>query len=93
MRKAAKQKNEDGGRGDGSFTVRLDGILKILAVPCKCLLTYGTALKWCVPEGEESHCVCIILKRSQEEQTGTRELVNHQETGGLKRRSQKEEVA
>ncbi len=63
--------------------------------PCsagKCLLSYGIVLKWYIPEGKESHFVCITLKRSQEEQTGMRELVNHQETGGLKRRSEREEV-
>lgn len=46
----------------------------------KCLLSYGVALKWYIPEGKESHFVCITLKRSQEEQTGMRELENHQET-------------
>lgn len=55
----------------------------------KCLLSYGIALKWYIPEGKESHFVCITLKRSREEQTGMRELENHQETGGLKRRSGK----
>lgn len=46
--------------------------------------SHGTFLK------EESHSVCITLKRSQEEQTGMRDRVNHQETGGLKRRSKQE---
>ena len=51
--------------------------------PCsagECLLSYGIALKWYIPEGKGSHFVCITLKRSQEDQTGMRELVNHQET-------------
>lgn len=63
--------------------------------PCnagKCLLSYGIALKWYIPEGKESHFVCITLKRSQEEQAGMREFVNHQETGGLERRSEREAV-
>ena len=53
----------------------------------KCLLSYGIALKWYIPEGKESHFVCITLKRSRGEQTGMRELENHQEAGGLRRRS------
>ncbi len=51
----------------------------------KCLLSYRIALKWYIPDGKESHFVCITLKRSQEEQTGMRELENHQGTVGLKR--------
>lgn len=63
--------------------------------PCsvvKCLLSYGIALKWYIPEGKESHFACITLKRSQGEQTGMRELVNHQDTRGLKRRSEREKT-
>lgn len=65
---------------------------RVFGNPCsagKCLLSYGIALKWYIPEGKESHFVCITLKRSQEEQTGMRELENHGETGGLTRRSEK----
>lgn len=57
--------------------------------PVKCLLSCGIALRWYIPEGKESHFACITLKRSQGEQTGMRELVSHQETRGLKRRSEK----
>lgn len=58
----------------------------------KCLLSYEIALKWYIPEGKESHFVCITLKRSQGDQTGMRELVNHQETwgGGVWREDQRE---
>lgn len=75
-----------------SCTACLGGHLKILAALEKCLLSSGTALKWSIPEGKESHFVCITLKRSQEEQTGMREPENHQETGGLRRRSEREEA-
>lgn len=72
-----------------SCTVRLDGHLRNPRSAGKCLLSYGIALEWYVPEGKESHFVCITLKRSQEAQTGMRELVNHRETRGLKRRSER----
>lgn len=58
----------------------------------KCLPSYRIALKWYIPEGKESHFVCITLKRSQVEQTGMRELENHQDTVGLKRRSDREKA-
>lgn len=58
----------------------------------KCLLSHGIALKWYIPEGKESHFVCITLKRSREEQAGMRELVNHPETRGLQRRPERREA-
>ena len=90
--KTARQKNREGKKGKKSSTVRLNGHFENLCSPGKCLLSYGIALKRYIPEGKESHFVCITLKRSQEEQTGMRELVNHQETGGLWRRSERGEA-
>lgn len=91
--KKLRQKNR--GRGGGGEEIMHSMSQWAFENPCsagKCLLSYGIALKWYIPEGKESHFVCITLKRSQGEQTGMRELVNHQETGGLKRRSEREEA-
>lgn len=92
-KKTARGKNEEGGGEGGGEEEReimhstSQWAFENPRSARKCLLSYGIALKWYIPEGKESHFVCITLKRSRGEQTGMRELENHQEAGGLRRRS------
>lgn len=65
--------------------------MKILLALVECLISCGITLKRFIPEGKESHSVCITSERSPEEQAGTGELENYPETltGGLTRRSER----
>lgn len=65
--------------------------MKIRLALVECLISCGITLKRFIPEGKESHSVCMTSERSPEEQTGTTELENYPEslTGGLTRRSER----
>lgn len=65
--------------------------MKILLALVECLISCGITLKRLIPEGKESHSVCITSERSLEEQAGTGELESYPETltGGLTRRSER----